>query len=73
MHCIIKHISAYTTATRLNKLIPTKTGSFTQAHNEGTGDRRLLVRNTHQGGCNHATKYKYQYSRFFSELLLIQK
>jgi hypothetical protein len=49
------------------------TGLFTHIINGGTGDRRLLVLNTHQGGCNHATKYKYQYSRFFSELLPIQK
>ena len=45
------------------------TGPFTQHTIERTGDRRLLVSKTHQGGCNHATNYKYQLSSFFSKLL----
>ena len=43
-------------------------GLFTQIINEGTGDRRLLVLTTHQGGCNHATKYKYKYRCISSKL-----
>ena len=47
------------------------TGPFTQHTKERTGDRRLLVIKPHQGGCNHATKYKHQCSSFISKLLPI--
>ena len=48
-------------------------GLFTQIINEETGDRRLLVLTTHQGGCNHATKYKYKYRCISSKLSPIKK
>ena len=47
------------------------TGPFTQHTIERTGDRRLLVLKSHQGGCNHATNYKYKCSCIISQLLPI--
>ena len=67
--CIITQLCAHKTTLRIIFLIITKPGSFTHNYYERTGDRRLLVIKHHQGGCNHATKYKHQCSSFFSKLL----
>ena len=71
MQCIISQLCAHKNTHNTITLITTKTGSFTHNYNERTGDRRLLVSKQHQGGCNHATKYKYQCSSFISKLLPI--